>query len=105
MTVGTSTTVSLIADGVDLPMAKRKFSIETARLFKISASIVSSSWFQCFESFSLLQTTRPNKLECLYLANPFQSSLAFAGNTRGLPKNEAPERSPNWVASGLAFKF
>jgi hypothetical protein len=28
--------------------------------------------------------TRPNKLECLYLAITFQSSLTFAGNTGGL---------------------
>jgi hypothetical protein len=27
---------------------------------------------------------RPNKLECLYLAITFQSSLTFAGNTSGL---------------------
>ncbi len=36
--------------------------------------------------FSSLQKMRPNKLECLYLAITFQSSLTFAGNTRGLPK-------------------
>ncbi len=30
--------------------------------------------------------TRPNKLECLYLAITFQSSLTFAGNTRSLPR-------------------
>ncbi len=28
--------------------------------------------------------TRPNKLECLCLAITFQSSLTFAGNTRGM---------------------
>jgi hypothetical protein len=55
--------------------------------------------------FSLLQTMRPNKLECLYLANTFQCSQAFAGNTRSLPKKEASERSSNWVFSGLALKF
>ncbi len=37
--------------------------------------------------FSLLQKTRPNKQECLYLAITFQSSLTFAGNIRSLPKN------------------
>ncbi len=49
--------------------------------------------------------TRPNKLECLYLAITFQSSLTFAGNTRSLPKKKASERSSNQVASGLALKF
>ncbi len=48
---------------------------------------------------------RPNKLECLYLAITFQSSIKFAGNTRNLPKKEASERSSNWVGSGLAHKF
>jgi hypothetical protein len=45
--------------------------------------------------FSLLSMMRPNKLECLYLANTFQFSLTFAGNTRSLPKKEAFERSSN----------
>jgi hypothetical protein len=54
---------------------------------------------------SSLQKTRPNKLECLYLAITFQSSLTFAGNTRSLPKKEASERSSNWVGSFLALKF
>jgi hypothetical protein len=36
--------------------------------------------------------TRPNKLECLYLAITFQSSLTFAGNTRSFHKKEASER-------------
>ncbi len=40
----------------------------------------------------LLQMMRPNKLECLYLAIPFQSSLTFAGNTMSLPKKETSER-------------
>jgi hypothetical protein len=31
---------------------------------------------------------RPNKLECLYLAITFQSSLTFAGNTKSLAKKE-----------------
>ncbi len=47
--------------------------------------------------------TRLNKLECLYLAITFQSSLTFAGNTRSLPKKEASESSSNWVGSGLAL--
>jgi hypothetical protein len=49
--------------------------------------------------------TRPSKLECLYLAITFQTSLTFGGNTRGLPKKEASEKSSNWVCSGLALKF
>jgi hypothetical protein len=39
------------------------------------------------------------------LAITFQSSLAFAGNTRSLPKKEASERCSNLVGSGLALKF
>ncbi len=46
---------------------------------------------------------RPNKLECLYLAITFQSSLTFAGNTRRLPKKEASERHSNGVQSSLTF--
>jgi hypothetical protein len=45
--------------------------------------------------FPSLPMTRPNKLECLYLAITFQSSLTFAGNTRSLPKKEASERCSN----------
>ncbi len=48
---------------------------------------------------------RPNKLEFLYLAIPFQSSLTFVGNTKSLPKKEASERTSNWVGSGLDLKF
>ncbi len=55
------------------------------------------------EKFPSLLTTRPNKLECLYLAVTFQSSLMFAGNTRSLPKKEASERCSNWVGSRLAL--
>jgi hypothetical protein len=36
--------------------------------------------------FSSSLTTRPNKLECLYLAITFQSSLTFAGSIRSLSK-------------------
>jgi len=46
--------------------------------------------------------TRPNKLECLYVAITSQSNLTFAGNTRSLPMKEASERRYNWVDSGLA---
>jgi hypothetical protein len=60
---------------------------------------------QCYKTFfSSLQKTRPNKLECLYLAITFQSSLTFAGNTRSLPKKEASERSSDWVCSGKCFQ-
>ncbi len=55
--------------------------------------------------FSSLLTTRPNKLECLYLAITFLSSLTFAGNIGSLVKKEASERSSDWVCSGLALKF
>jgi hypothetical protein len=39
-----------MAEGVDLPMAKRKFSMETARLLRTSASMVSSSWWQDYKT-------------------------------------------------------
>jgi hypothetical protein len=52
-----------------------------------------------------MQTMKPNKIECLYLAITFQSSLTFAGNTRSLFKKEPSERSSNWVCSGLALNF
>jgi hypothetical protein len=55
--------------------------------------------------FSSMQKTRPNKLECLNLAIPFQSNLTFAGNTRRLPMKEASERCSNLVVPGLALKF
>ncbi len=53
----------------------------------------------------LIVDDEANKLECLYLAIIFQSSLTFAGNTRSLPKKEAPDRCSNWVGPGLALKF
>ena len=46
---------------------------------------------------SSLLMMRPNKIECLCLANTFQSSLTFAGSTRSLPNKEASERSSDWV--------
>jgi hypothetical protein len=54
---------------------------------------------QCYKNFfPPLLMMRPNKLECLYLAIPFQSILTFAGSTRILPKKDAPERCSNyWV--------
>ncbi len=55
--------------------------------------------------FPSLLTTRPNNLECLYLAIIVQSSLTFAGNTRSLSKKEASERFSDWVCTGLALKF
>ena len=64
------------------------------------------TWCQCYKTFFLaLLKTRPNKLECLYLAITFHSGLTFPSNTRCLPKKEAFERSSNWVCSGLAFKI
>ncbi len=53
---------------------------------------------------SSLLTMRLNKLECLYLAITFPSSLTFAGKTRSLPK-KGTERCSSWVGSGLALKF
>jgi hypothetical protein len=44
---------------------------------------------------------RPNKLECLYLAITFQSSLTYAGNTRRLPKKEALKDAPIGFALAL----
>jgi hypothetical protein len=55
--------------------------------------------------FPSLLTMRPNKLECLYLAITFQSSLTFAVNTRSLTKKETSERHFNWIGSGIALKF
>ncbi len=55
--------------------------------------------------FPSLLMTRPNKLECLYLAITYQSNLTFAGNTKSLPKKEASERCSNWAGSGFALKY
>ncbi len=54
---------------------------------------------------SLVAEDEAKKLECLYLAINFQSSLTFAGNTRSLPKMEASDRPSNRVGSGLVLKF
>ncbi len=61
---------------------------------------------QCYKTFfpSLLMS-RANKLEHFHLVITFQSSLTFAGNTRGLQKKEASERCFNWVGFGLGLKF
>ncbi len=48
---------------------------------------------------------RPNKLECLYLAITFQSSLTFAGSTRSLPKKEASESAPIGLALALPSNY
>ncbi len=54
------------------------------------------------KKFPSLLMMRPNKLECLYLAINFQSSLTFAGNTRSLPKKEpSGEGPPIWLALAL----
>ncbi len=55
--------------------------------------------------FSFIADNEADKLECLYLAITFQSSLTFAGNTRSLPKKEPSERCSNWVGPGIALKF
>jgi hypothetical protein len=68
----------------------------------ISATVLVSMLDNFFPS---LLKMRQNKLECLYLAITFHTSLSFAGNTRSLPKKEAFERFSNWVGSGLALKF
>ena len=77
-------------------------SIDDKTLEKVLENILVSILLNFFPS---LLTTRPNKLECLYLAITFKSSLTFAGNTRSLPKKEASERHSNWVGSSLALKF
>jgi hypothetical protein len=88
--------------------------VMTALPFKVcDESNLGSSYFCTLDDpgvnvkklVSSLLTTRPNKLECLYLAITFQSSVTFAGNTRSLPKKEASERRSNWVGSGPALKF
>ncbi len=60
-----------------------------------------SSGVNFIKLFSSSLMMRPNKLECLYLAISFQSSLTFAGSTRSIPKKEASKR----VGSALALKF
>ncbi len=76
-------------------------SVDTKKVFKGMETRC-----QCYiKKFPLLLMMRSNKLECLYLAITFQSSLTFAGNTRSLPKKEASERRSNLVGSGLALKF
>ncbi len=49
--------------------------------------------------------TRTNKLEHLSFVpcNPFYPGLLFVGNTRSLPKKDAPERGSTQVGSGLRF--
>jgi hypothetical protein len=69
------------------------------------SSITLTPGVNVIKKFPLSLTTRPNKLECLYLVITFQCSLKFAGNTRSLPKKEASEMHSNWVGSGLALKF
>ncbi len=62
-------------------------------------------WWRFKNFFPLSLMMRPDKLECLFLAITFQSSLSFVGNTRSLPKKEASERHSNWAGSGLALRF
>jgi hypothetical protein len=63
--------------------------------------IIQATGVNFIKLFSSSLMTRPNKLECLYLAISFQSSLTFAGSTRSIPKKEASKR----VGSALALKF
>ncbi len=79
--------------------------LPVASVTKKESCIRSTPGVNVIKLFPSLLTTRPNKLECLYLAKTFQSSLTFAGSARSLPKKEASERSSNWVGSGLALKF
>ncbi len=44
---------------------------------------------------------RPNKLGCLYLAIPFQSSLTFADNTRANPRRKPLKGPPIGFALAL----
>ncbi len=60
-----------------------------------------ANWCQCYKKNSSVLTMRPNKLEYLYLAITFQSSLTFAGSTRSLPKKDASERPSNWLFLAL----
>ncbi len=61
---------------------------------------------QCHKTFFPLSLmSRASKLEHFHLVITFQSSLTFAGNTRGLQKKEASERCFNWVGSSLGLKF
>ena len=55
--------------------------------------------------FPSLMMMRLNKLEYLYLAITFLSSLTFAGSSRSLPNKGASERHSDWVGSALALKF
>jgi hypothetical protein len=54
-----------------------------------------------YNFFPSLLMMRPNKLECLYLAITFQSSLAFAGSTRSLPMKDALKGAPIGLALAL----
>ncbi len=75
-----------------------RFRMSSTQLSLVPMKLVSMLW----NFFSMLLTMRPNKLECLCLANTFLSSQTFAGSTRSLPKKEAYEKSSNWVCSGLS---
>jgi hypothetical protein len=80
-------------------------SLYNTKISLESAALKRQTGVNVIKLFSSLLTMRPNKLECLCLANTFQSSPTFAGSTRSLPKKAASERYSNWVCSGLALKF
>jgi hypothetical protein len=88
-----------------LPVKKTLAYLASSSAMKEKSFITLTPEIEVIKLFSSLQKTRLNKLECLYLAIAFQSSLAFAGNTRSLPKKEESERSSDWVGYGLALKF
>ncbi len=67
-------------------------------IYNCHVFIVQGTGVNVIKLFPSLLMMRPNKIECLYQAITFQSSLAFVGNTRSLPKKEASERH-----SGLAL--
>jgi hypothetical protein len=52
----------------------------------MTLSIMTLSTKSLFDTH--VQLTRPNKIECFYVAITFQSSIIFAGNTRSLPKKD-----------------
>ncbi len=55
-------------------------SLESSSLGRVDKIMDLVSMLKNF--FSSLLMTRPNKLECLYLAITFQSNLMFAGESR-----------------------
>jgi len=81
--------------------------VENTKAFlKSSSSKSFPFWCQCYKDFfASLLTKRPNKLECLYLAITFQSSLTFAGSTRSLPRRKHLKGPPIGFALALPSNF